>query len=224
MDKDGNVIIKDNKDCQEYASFDKNGVQTSGLRVHRKNHTGMSGWNNMFALPYEIGLHQKFEISGPAHRATGCPGINLDVEDYPYSQGHFSIQSPVTGCNKNEYAPDGEPVYKIVEEFADDNDVWAQYFFDGWSTMQSNGYTDLKDGPQASWLGYDSFEGRGITFEDYSVFIAENAPLVSRISMRILSFTPEKQGNMSASTRTLSNHTNHEVLFLSDFKFLSDFQ
>ena len=161
MDENGNIILKnttnkDRKNCVD-ATFDKNGIQIGGKQLTHQDHVG-SGWNNMFALPYEIGLHRKFDITGPAHRPTGCPGINIALEDYPYNQGEFSVQSPTTGCDRNYYSPEGIPIYMIVEEFADDQDVWSESFFDGWQIMQRNGYDDLKDGPQESWLGYDSLE------------------------------------------------------------------
>ena len=45
--------------------------------------------------------------------------------------------------------------------------------------MQANGYTDLTPAPESSWLGYYSLDQQGLaTFDDYSAYITENAPLV----------------------------------------------
>ena len=65
-------------------------------------------------------------------------------------------------CAKNDHKPEGKGgarSFRIVEELADDNEVWAESFMDGWRRFSSNGYDDLKPGPQESWLGFDSLEG-----------------------------------------------------------------
>ena len=54
---------------------------------------------------------------------------------------------------KNKHAPEGEPVYQIVEEFIDDHDIWPKDFLDAYQQMLSNGYEYLEDGPQNSWWG-----------------------------------------------------------------------
>ena len=43
--------------------------------------------------------------------------------------------------------------------FAADHDDWAQTFLNGWEKMTTNGYSgeDLNDGPQNSWLGFESW-------------------------------------------------------------------
>ena len=46
-----------------------------------------------------------------------------------------------------------------IERPADDQDAWAESFFDGWKIMQTNGYDNLQDGPQESWLGYQLLAG-----------------------------------------------------------------
>ena len=141
IDDIGNIIVKSSAACAD-ATFDKNGIQKGG-RVLNKQSTVGSGWSNQFALPYEISFYLKFNITGPAHRPTGCPGINnLTIQEFPYNQGEFSVQSPAGNCDKNEYAPpEGVPIYQIqiMEEFEADNEVWAKSFFDGWQTLQSNG-------------------------------------------------------------------------------------
>ena len=34
-------------------------------------------------------------------------------------------------CSHNEYAPDGKPLYEIVDELASDNEVFAEKFLEG---------------------------------------------------------------------------------------------
>ena len=65
-------------------------------------------------------------------------------------------------CDKNDYAPEGEPTYQIVEEYAEDHDVWAADFLEAWQRMQANGYQDLKEAHQNSWLGYHSLTNSGV--------------------------------------------------------------
>ena len=70
--------------------------------------------------------------------------------------------SPVEKCPKNDLKDEnGREIYKIVEDFADDHDVWAKAFLEAWPRMQSVGYTDLKDGPENSWLGYYPLKDMG---------------------------------------------------------------
>ena len=119
----------------------------------------------------------------PAHRPIGCPGLDTPIDQFPGKQGieyikardrkcaskqknfeysllfigHFSIQSPIMDCGKNKDIPDGKggkPAYQIVEELADDNEVWAESFIRGWEIFSSNGYDNLKPGPQESWMGF----------------------------------------------------------------------
>ena len=91
-------------------------------------------------------------------RATGCDGINLQNPDERWTDGwksHGDKTSRINHCAVNELEDEtGKPIYKIVEEFADDHDVWASSFLDAWERMQATGYNDLKDAPQNSWLGY----------------------------------------------------------------------
>ena len=46
-------------------------------------------------------------------------------------------------CNKEEYAPEGEPLYSIVDEFADNQAIWFEEFIPALEKMVENGYDDL---------------------------------------------------------------------------------
>jgi len=54
----------------------------------------------------------------------------------------------------------------IVDEFAEDHEVWAHAFIEGWQAIQRNGYDDtLMNGPKSSWLGYSLLpEGSPVEF------------------------------------------------------------
>ena len=116
----------------------------------------------MFMLNYEMGLYKKFGIDDVAMRPTGC-NLDLQKPDVAYGKSpwtggffdHKSAASRINTCPVNEFEGEpGKPIYKIVEEFADDHDVWASSFLDAWERLQSTGYNDLKEAPQNSWLGY----------------------------------------------------------------------
>ena len=51
---------------------------------------------------------------------------------------------------------------RIVEDFADDHDLWARSFLEGWQRFTETGYTDLKDGPQNSWMGFYKLKEMGV--------------------------------------------------------------
>jgi len=146
-----------------------------------------SGWNNQFSLPYELGMYYNFTLEGPARRPSGCPGINMPVSEYPKSSNMLgkSYESNVMECNRSAYAPEGEKISDILDEFADDHEIWAKDFLDSWVIMTSNGASDLKDGPENSWLGHYTIKGHPNDFEDYDIFekdfgkfIEKNNPLV----------------------------------------------
>ena len=65
-------------------------------------------------------------------------------------------------CDKNmkkDFSSTDKAYSQIIEEFAEDHDGWAVHFLDGWDKMVQNGYSSgqLFDGPQSTWLGYDSW-------------------------------------------------------------------
>jgi len=169
IDKNGQIKVNPNlakfSACKN-ANFTKEGIQMGG------NPNGVvkgTAFNNAFGLPYEIGLYYKLDVKADTKRAHGCPGINGNYKDFPYDTdggkwGTFK-QSEVMTCDKNDYAPEGEPTHQIVDEYAEDHDVWAKDFLDAWQRMQSNGYEDLKEAPQNSWLGYHSLTNNGIDLE-----------------------------------------------------------
>ena len=70
-------------------------------------------------------------------------------------------------------------MHEIVDEFASDNEVWAEKFLEGWQQMTSNGYEseDLVDGPQNGWIGYYSLTKQCVEIPDFEAFIADNAPV-----------------------------------------------
>lgn len=148
---------------------------------NRHNH----GWDNQFAFPYEIGLFWNMTVGGVGQRAVGCAGLDepfgtITEPNWPFRNNKSPIfNSPAMKCEVNTYAPEGRPMHEIVEEFASDNEVWAEKFLEGWQQMTSNGYAsdELVDGPQNGWIGHYSLTKQGVEIPDFEAFIAENTPV-----------------------------------------------
>ena len=85
------------------------------------------------------------------------------------SHSNAAWLSPRAECDRQDYIDPEEkkPIYDIVEEFADDHDVWARDFLAAWQRMAQIGYSDemLDTAPQNSWFGYyrakDLYESEG---------------------------------------------------------------
>ena len=153
------------KKCKD-VTYTPEGIQVGDpgqVWLNDKSQTG--GWSNMFMLNYEGGLYKKFDIDPVAFRATGCGGIDLQNPNEMWTDGWTTNEvktSRVNQCPKQDLqVEDGQELSNIVEEFADDHDVWASAFLEAWPRMQSIGYKDLKDGPENSWLGYYSLKDMG---------------------------------------------------------------
>ena len=150
------------------ATVDKNAVRIGGevqsgdINPNYNPNLAKFFWNNQFALSYELGMYYNFTLEGPAFRPTGCKGINMPLSEYPYTNGLLGIshESHVMDCDKSTYAPEGETISDIFDEFADNHDIWAVDFLDAWVIMTSNGASDLKDAEENSWLGHYTIKGK----------------------------------------------------------------
>ena len=49
------------------------------------------------------------------------------------------INSMVVDCPKQDYAPEGEPLHQIIEEYADNQDLWSRDFLSALDKMSMNG-------------------------------------------------------------------------------------
>lgn len=141
--------------------FTKEGIQIGNPGSIHTSKGPTAGWSNMFMLNYEAGLYKKFDIDQAAMRGTGCDGINLEDDSARWPDGWTGVNAVTTSrvnkCNVTDVEDEnGKPIHQIVEEFADDHDVWASAFLDAWGRMQDTGYLDseLTEGLQNSWFGY----------------------------------------------------------------------
>jgi len=155
-----------------------------------------SGWNNQFAFPWEVGMYWDFTTSRAAgQRPVGCPGLNTPLgnvnpnlgevkPNWPYRTNKSPIfGSPAMNCSRNQYAPEGKPMYQIVEELAEDNEYFIETFLEAWQQFTSNGYNgfngaeELAEGPASGWLGHHSLAKQGVNIQDFEEYIAANKPV-----------------------------------------------
>ena len=107
--------------------------------------------NDETAMPCETGFYRHFESNKTSGKPYGCAGF-----DDPSTGWIDGGKSTWPECGLEEYAPEGEMLYEIVDEFADDQQIWMDNFVPTFEKMLSNGYgadsMDLADGP-TGWFG-----------------------------------------------------------------------
>ena len=171
-------------------TFTTTGIQKGNKRSYLKSPWSRQTtfWNNMFMLNYEAGFYRKFDVDPEAFRGTGCPGIDLETPNIMWGNGepcseHGSgpikdgsnsvVASPAADCPVQDLIDEeGTRIAEITEQYANDHDVWASDFLDAWQRMQAIKCTNLKDGPENSWLGYYSLKEMGADIgENYLGFL-----------------------------------------------------
>lgn len=98
--------------------------------------------NGETALGADMGFYFNFTVDPETGKPEGCDGLSFNRAN----------KSPVINCGMNHYAPEGEPLYQIVEDFADHQDTWFRDFLIAFDKMSKNGNTNLENGP-TSWFG-----------------------------------------------------------------------
>ena len=91
--------------------------------------------NDETALQAEVGFYRHFLVNETTGRPYGCPGFDDDVKwmtDQKFSARPY--------CDLERYAPEGEPLYQIVEQMADDQQLWMDEFVPSLEKMLDNGY------------------------------------------------------------------------------------
>jgi len=92
-----------------------------------------------------MGYYLDFNVDPETGRPTGCPAFDEDPE---YKR------TGIADCEKQMYAPEGEPLNEIVEDFAESQTNWIRDFLTGFEKMSNNGYdaSELTPGPKL-WFG-----------------------------------------------------------------------
>lgn len=94
--------------------------------------------NGETAMSAETGFYRKFKTDPVNGMPYGCPSFD---DDPKWLAG--KRRTIVPDCDMEDYAPEGEPLFEIVEEFADDQQSWINTFVPSLEKMVENGYTDL---------------------------------------------------------------------------------
>ena len=89
-------------------------------------------------LNSDIGLFLKFEVDEATGRPIGCKGLN----DRKWLSNRRRMVREPHGCPLNDALDiEGSKMHEIVEEFANDEQVWIDEFVAVFEKMQENGYT-----------------------------------------------------------------------------------
>ena len=98
--------------------------------------------NEETALAVDVGYYFNFTVDPETGVPGGCPSLVFSRHK----------KSQIVDCGLNNYAPEGEALHEIVEDFADHQDNWIRDFMRAFDKMSKNGNTNLQDGP-TSWFG-----------------------------------------------------------------------
>ena len=130
--------------CQKAEINKETGVQTGG-----PPQTSSRSWGFSFYLPYEMGFVKNFTVDSENH-PRGCnfpevfPEMNWTASQGGLGQGDTNAvrkiaRTPIN-CTRSTFVLEGESQTSadIVDEFADDHEVWAHAFIEGWQVSKSN--------------------------------------------------------------------------------------
>merc|ERR1711892_1399103 len=98
--------------------------------------------NDETAMSVDVGFYLDFQADNITGRPSGCP-----VFDHQHNPDWHDA-GPVD-CPKQMYAPEGEPLHLVVEEYADYQNLWIDDFVPAFEQMVVNGIPeeDLQTGP-----------------------------------------------------------------------------
>jgi len=104
--------------------------------------------NDETALAVDMGYYLDFQVDPETGRPGGC-----DCFTKAGQSPHWR-NSRIVDCPKQNYAPEGEPLHQIVEEYADNQDLWIKDFLAALDKMSMNGNdpSTLTEGP-TGWFG-----------------------------------------------------------------------
>ena len=109
------------------------------LEPNWKCHPDCEIWrqNDETAISSDMGFYLKFKVDKATGEPYGCKGI--EKPGYMPNGGHGGLIT----CDKEDYAPDGEPLYAIVDDMADHQSSFMSSFVPAFQKMSENGYADL---------------------------------------------------------------------------------
>ena len=119
-------------ECLKATINQETGVQTGGPPVEYSKGT----YSFAFYLPYEMGFVKNFTVDAENHpRGCNLPEV-FTKEYYPNKDWVKQARTAIT-CKRTIYKLPGEEKTSadIVDEFAEDHEVWANAFIEGWQVL-----------------------------------------------------------------------------------------
>lgn len=105
----------------------------------------------VFALTYEMNFVYDFE-----HDSSKRPIMGDNV----FEEAASNAKNLPFALIRSDF-PKNQDTFGIIEEFANNQQVWAEQFLNGWEKIQNKVSYDLtEDSTKSSWLGY-SFLSKG---------------------------------------------------------------
>ena len=96
--------------------------------------TGDQSSNQETAIIADVALYWKLNVDPTYGTPYGCEGL----DDPGWLNGTIGgVHDPK--CPKEDYAPEGIELYKIVDTYADDQQQWVSEFYDALEIMLENG-------------------------------------------------------------------------------------
>ena len=99
-----------------------------------------------------MGFYFKWNISTEG-LPRGCPGFKDTMTGKDLTNDEFRNKLFVKpNCPKQDSDDGtGQELWKTVEEYADDQELWINDFVSAFEKMQANGYKSLQQGPNGFW-------------------------------------------------------------------------
>ena len=115
--------------CSEASINEATGVQTGGPPRTKRRSQSFA-----FYLPYELGFVKNFTVDAENH-PRGCNFPEVYPERAVVGKKPIKkLAKTAINCTRSNFILDGETQTSadIVDEFADDHEVWAHAFIEGW--------------------------------------------------------------------------------------------
>ena len=115
--------------------------QTTGVQMGGPPVESGKGLNSFaFYLPYEMGFVKNFTVDAENHpRGCNLPDVGYGIYHEPKEEWEKQLKTVIT-CPRTTFKLPGEEQTSadIVDEFADDHEVWANAFIEGWQVIVFN--------------------------------------------------------------------------------------
>jgi len=105
--------------------------------------------NDETALSADVGYMFDFQVSEKTGLPLGCPVFDSTPRWNDHTTNKHDA-GPVD-CPLQKYAPEGEPLHAIIEEYADSQDAWLEFFLPGLEHMLANNAGELEEAPSGWW-------------------------------------------------------------------------